>query len=527
MLKPDGAHWSFNFNSEASLLEGNRIRDNGDGTFTTTATVEGYSLLDRYLMGFLPAGEVPPTFLVTNSSQPSSAFSRVNVDFRGDRRSLDVWEIERAEGRRAPDFTVSQRHFRFAFILIVPQGVPPSAADLEKVETFRGRFGEYYSRYTGSTATAETTLRRALQLSVSPAAGVQLGSRIPATVSIEKPASAPLTVTIEQPPGAVFAAFPSSVTIDTGSTSAAFQIAGLAPGAGDLSARPSDPRFETAYARLQVSPAPSALRLSVVQDDGQLVTVRATDDNQLPYQGLRVLASATPDGVASPSEAISDEEGRVHFQWTPGSGDQQRLGVGLEGATPVDLQAVVSAASYRLGLAPGSFAAIFGLNLADGATAAAAFPQYPNELAGVQVFVDGKPAGAQYASDGQINFVVPPDAKQGTADVAVTAPGGASAITKAPMLAAAPGIFFDTATNYGAILRQGNSLEIYCTGLGTALPVKVYLGGLQLTPSFSGPNSLNPGVDQVNVQIPAGLSGAQTISIEVNGRRSNEVKVWL
>ena len=231
--------------------------------------------------------------------------------------------------------------------------------------------------------------------------------------------------------------------------------------------------------------------------------------------------------MVSPSEAISDEDGRVHFQWTSGTGDQQQLGVRLEGATPIDLQAVVSAASYRLGLAPGSFAAIFGLNLADGATAAAAYPPYPNELAGVQVLVDGKPAGLQYASDGQINFVVPADAKQGTADVAVTAPGGASAITKAPMLAAAPGIFFDTATNYGAILRQGNYLEIYCTGLGTGLPVSVYLGGLQLTPSFSGPNSVSPGLDQVNVQVPAGLSGVQTISIEVNGRRSNEVKVWL
>lgn len=527
MLKPDGVHWSFNFNSEASLLEGNRIRDNGDGTFTTTATVEGYSLLDRYLMGFLPAGEVPATFLVTKSSQPSSAFSRVNANFRGSRRTLDVWEIERAEGRRVPDFTVSQRRFRFAFILIVPQGAQPPAADLEKIETFRGRFGEYYGRYTGDTATAETTLRRSLRLSVSPAAGVRLWDYNPATVSIEKPASAPLTVTFERPVGAVFIPFPSSVTIDAGSTSAGFQIVGLAPGADSLTARPSDPEFETAYARIQVSPAPSALRLSAVQDSGQLVTVRATDANQLPYQGLRVLASATPEGLVSPPEAISDEDGRVHFQWTPGTGDQQRLGVRLERAIPVELQSVVSAASYRPGLAPGSLAAIFGLNLAGGATAAAASPPYPKELAGVQVFVDGKPAGLQYASDGQINFLAPPDAKVGTADVAVTAPGGASAITKVPMLAAAPGIFFDPATNDGAIIRQGDYLEIYCTGLGIALPVRVHLGALQLTPSFSGPNSVYPGLDQVNVQVPAGLSGAQTLSIEVNGRRSNEVRVLL
>ena len=167
-------------------------------------------------MGFVPAGEVPATFLVTNSSQPSSAFSRANVDFSGSRRSLDVWEIERAEGRRAPDSTVSQRHFRFAFILIVAQGVQPSTADLQKIETFRGKFGDYYSRYTGGTAAAEATLRRSLQLSVAPAAGVQLGSYSPATVSIEKPASTPLTVSFERPVGAVFVPFPSSVTIASG-----------------------------------------------------------------------------------------------------------------------------------------------------------------------------------------------------------------------------------------------------------------------------------------------------------------------
>ena len=56
MLGFQSAHWVFNFNSDASLLEGNRIADAGPGTsprFTTIATVEGYSPLDQYLMGFL------------------------------------------------------------------------------------------------------------------------------------------------------------------------------------------------------------------------------------------------------------------------------------------------------------------------------------------------------------------------------------------------------------------------------------------------------------------------------------------
>jgi len=33
MLGTQLAHWAFTFNSEASLLEGNRIRDNGPSRF--------------------------------------------------------------------------------------------------------------------------------------------------------------------------------------------------------------------------------------------------------------------------------------------------------------------------------------------------------------------------------------------------------------------------------------------------------------------------------------------------------------
>src|SRR5262249_12856103 len=65
-------HWALTFNSEASLLEGNRLRDNSAGPpprFTPIATVEGYSPLDQYLMGFRAADQVPPSFLVTGPSR--------------------------------------------------------------------------------------------------------------------------------------------------------------------------------------------------------------------------------------------------------------------------------------------------------------------------------------------------------------------------------------------------------------------------------------------------------------------------
>jgi len=105
MLGRSLAHWSFLFNSEASLLEGNRIRDNGAGAnprFTTTGTVEAYSPLDQYLMGFRAAGEVPPSFYVSDSIiTNSSRTPQTGVSFNGVRHDVTVQDIVDRYGPRA------------------------------------------------------------------------------------------------------------------------------------------------------------------------------------------------------------------------------------------------------------------------------------------------------------------------------------------------------------------------------------------------------------------------------------------
>ena len=111
------AHWAFTFNSEASLLEGNRIEDRGNAStprFLTTATVQGYAPLDQYLMGLRAPEEVSPTFLVESASVFNQSLPRSGVSFNGVRRDVSVSDIIEAEGKRRPDHTVSQRKFRFA-----------------------------------------------------------------------------------------------------------------------------------------------------------------------------------------------------------------------------------------------------------------------------------------------------------------------------------------------------------------------------------------------------------------------------
>ena len=66
LLGRDFAHWNFFLHTAGSVMGGNDIRDNGDGTFTTLAPKDIFGPLDLYLMGLLKPHDVPPTFLVVD-----------------------------------------------------------------------------------------------------------------------------------------------------------------------------------------------------------------------------------------------------------------------------------------------------------------------------------------------------------------------------------------------------------------------------------------------------------------------------
>ena len=65
LLGRQTAHWNYFLNSEASVMEGNDWRDDGDGNFTAMDVVRRYSRLDQYLMGLRSASEVQPLMLIT------------------------------------------------------------------------------------------------------------------------------------------------------------------------------------------------------------------------------------------------------------------------------------------------------------------------------------------------------------------------------------------------------------------------------------------------------------------------------
>ena len=118
----------------------------------------------------------------------------MGVRFNGNRRNVTVEDIVAVEGKLTPNYTVAQRKFRFAFVLIVKAGTTPDPAAMGQMDTLRKQFELAFDGYTGGQAQAETALKRNLKLSIEPYAGVLMNGRIKAALEIDFPASETLEV---------------------------------------------------------------------------------------------------------------------------------------------------------------------------------------------------------------------------------------------------------------------------------------------------------------------------------------------
>jgi hypothetical protein len=174
LLTQDRAHWNFFLHTSGSLLGGNDIQDNGDGSFVTLAPKNIYSPLDLYLMGLLKPEDVPPTFLVTDphdldlpppydqqtitSDQLQSIYSLGDVGFRGDKQVVRIEDIISVNGMRIPDAESSQKDFRTAFILLAMGEEGPTPDEIDQVETVRLYWPPFFHRAANNLATMVSTL---------------------------------------------------------------------------------------------------------------------------------------------------------------------------------------------------------------------------------------------------------------------------------------------------------------------------------------------------------------------------------
>ena len=589
LLGRQNAHWIFFFNSDASVVEGNRIVDKGmvSPRFETTAAVEKYGELDQYVMGLRPADEVQPSFLVENPSTPRSASSppAVGVTFDGTRKDITVDMIIGAEGERSPDTSVSQKDWSFAFVLLVPERSDPPAADIEKIDRIRTQWQEFFSQAVDQRGSARTDLVNLLHLSTWPAAGVLQGFPAAATVGIDSPLESDLEVLLTSDSPVI--SVPPVVTIAAGSLEESFVVSGNSLGTAELTARVALPEYDEAKTIVQVRNQATDLSLNIESGNNQSagdgstlpqpVVFRLRDRNKLPYAGIPLVVSASGDGIASPSRAMTDSTGRVRVEWrlaTAGFPNSLRAEIqGMPGVVstaeaeslgskPVFSGAgVVNAASFNLGtsseervLTAGGLYSIFGTSLS-AKEATASFLPLPRQLAGTTVSINGTPVPLLHVSPEQINFQAPFELNGSVAEVLVTSAAGSSATIAVSITQTQPGIFFDTQTGFGAILNAdgtpvtqrtpgpGDFLQIFATGLGavepggrtgiaasasplsvTTVSPQVLIGGREASVVFSGLAPFFAGLYQINVQIPVELPpGRYMLSVSAGGVRGNEV----
>ncbi len=163
LLGRDRAHWSFFCDSDASVMEGNKIQDRGGGSFVTLAPVERYSALDQYAMGLIPPSAVPPFFYVASPLNVQPRRDREDapepgVSFVGTRKDVLIDDIIAVHGDRFPSAADSPKVHRQAFVYLVTTGGSGDAGHIAKIDQIRLQWEKFFLQATSGRMRAITTL---------------------------------------------------------------------------------------------------------------------------------------------------------------------------------------------------------------------------------------------------------------------------------------------------------------------------------------------------------------------------------
>jgi uncharacterized protein (TIGR03437 family) len=565
------AHWSFRFNANGSFMEGSDIISTGENSFITGQPNERFSELDRYLMGLIPPEQVgvQQSLFYVGGPGVTARAPQAGIEFTGPRQDFSIDDIIAANGPRLPDHTISQRRFRVAFVLVTKD--PANAqAGVEKLDTFRREFIDYFSTRAGGLVVADTEIKPGLRLDAYPATGILTGTQ--GSLEISRSDTIGDAALILESVGQSVQ-IPADATIPSGAESVTVPMTAFTSGVTRMRVDAAAGDYLGADAAI-VAASPQELSLSLLSPArlqaapnspaSQPVRVRAINAQSLPFRGVAVRFEPLSGGSVSPAVVTTGPDGEASFSWTVGPEATNAARVFIEGAEATteiqvtaledlfpDLRAATNGASFGTGISPGSLATLFGLSLSAGRTALASAQPLPTELEGVRVRINGVNAPLIFVSDLQINFYVPPGLSSEDAQILVTSEDGISNEFIGPLLSVQPGIFFDAGTNLGAVLRSGSGVktdvqpakpgefvEIFATGLGpvlpggrgqpsrTQFPVMATLGGQQIQVDFSGLAPDFTGLYQVNARIPEGIApGTYVLRLEVEGETSNEVNI--
>lgn len=196
---------------------------------------------------------------------------------------------------------------------------------------------------------------------------------------------------------------------------------------------------------------------------------------------------------------------------------------------PVGHLTMTNSASLRGNATRNSLATISGINLTRGAQGAS---EAEATARGVRVSIEGRTVPVFSFNDSKINIHVPEAAGTGIGAIVVSVGGIVTAAEDVSVTNANPGIFTVPQTGAGeaiALLTSGlrytkspfpsrfngqaSVVALFGTGWRNSLPVTVRIGGQAATVEYAGPSGGFPGLDQINVRLPAGIVGTVPVVI--------------
>lgn len=192
-------------------------------------------------------------------------------------------------------------------------------------------------------------------------------------------------------------------------------------------------------------------------------------------------------------------------------------------------------ASGEEALSPGTLFSLTGENLAVGDETIASGQNWPRELAGASVTVNGVAALLSHASPGRITGQIPPILQPGDAKLVVTVNGVSSPALDVPLALASPGIFTmpDDPEQAAGAEVSGSEAVVLVTGFGpwneqgsAALGFKVLFDEMEIDGIEIVPAPGTVGVGRAKFTLPEGVEpGSHTVRILIGDAGSNTVRI--
>ena len=136
--------------------------DNADGTFTwvnlEAGLPRGLSALDLYVMGMIPAAQVPDTFLLRDVEE-----TETRGRFKATKVPVRIDDIVAAMGPRVPAADASRKEFRLGVFLLHEDGRPPRADLLQRAQTITTSISDYFAVATGGRMRLVPTVSTAVE----------------------------------------------------------------------------------------------------------------------------------------------------------------------------------------------------------------------------------------------------------------------------------------------------------------------------------------------------------------------------